>query len=83
MKVTVKTFAALRDIFGSANVEIDVSSDATVREVLRVVNELYPKMDKIASQIMIAVNMEYVDLDHTVHQNDEVALIPPVSGGSK
>tara|TARA_Y100000590_G_scaffold58319_1_gene61629 strand:- start:2433 stop:2684 length:252 start_codon:yes stop_codon:yes gene_type:complete len=83
MKVTVKTFAALRDIIGSANVEIDVSSDATVREVLRVVNELYPKMDKIASQIMIAVNMEYVDLDHTVHQNDEVALIPPVSGGSK
>ena len=83
MKVTVKTFAALRDIIGSANVEIDVSSDATVREVLRVVNELYPKMDKIASQIMIAVNMEYVDLDHAVHQNDEVALIPPVSGGSK
>mgnify|MGYP001159520412 FL=1 len=83
MKVTVKTFAALRDIIGSANVEIDVSSDATVREVLRAVNELYPKMDKIASQIMIAVNMEYVDLDHAVHQNDEVALIPPVSGGSK
>ena len=83
MKVTVKTFAALRDIIGTANVEIDVSSDASVREVLRVDNELYPKMDKIASQIMIAVNMEYVDLDHTVHQNDEVALIPPVSGGSK
>ena len=83
MIVTVKIFAALREIIGSASVEIDVSSDATVRDVIRGVSERYPGMGIIASQIMTAVNMEYVDLDQPVHQNDEVALIPPVSGGSK
>ena len=83
MLITVKTFAALREIIGSASVAIDVSSDASVRDVIKAVSERYPGMGIIASQIMIAVNMEYVDLDHPVHQNDEVALIPPVSGGAK
>ena len=83
MIVTVKTFAALREIIGFASVAIDVSSDATVRDVIKAIGERYPGTGMIASQIMIAVNMEYVGLDHPVHQNDEMALIPPVSGGSK
>ncbi|PZC50865.1 MAG: molybdopterin synthase catalytic subunit [Chloroflexi bacterium] len=83
MIVTVKTFAALREIIGSASVAIDVSSDASVRDVIKAVSERYPGIGIIASQIIIAVNMEYVSFDHPVHESDEVALIPPVSGGSK
>ncbi len=51
-------------------------SDLTA-EVLR----LYPTLTSDVSKLVVAVNEEYQDHSHTLHDGDETALIPPVSGG--
>jgi molybdopterin synthase catalytic subunit len=77
MHVTVRLFAALRDRAGAAEVELELPEGAVVRDALA-------QMSAIAQDIpvVMAVNLEYAAADAPLHAGDELALIPPVSGGS-
>ncbi len=77
--ITVKLFGITREIVGSPILEIE--------EVLESVGQLktfmmttYPKIKGLNS-LLIAVNSEYAEDDQTLKSTDEIALIPPVSGG--
>ncbi len=79
MKVTVKLFAGAREKAGSDAAELEVASPARVRDLLKTLGELYPELRLIPGRW--AVNMDFVSAEHAVTSEDEVAFIPPVSGG--
>src|SRR5437660_1711905 len=74
MRVTVRLFAGLRELAGHSSLELDdVASVADVWPRLELGNE--------PPGLLYAVNREYVAREHALADGDEVALIPPVSGG--
>lgn len=79
MKLKILAFGITRDIVGGA--EISFETDAKNMSELRVALESkYPEMRKLKA-LFIAVNQAYANDDQIIHEHDELALIPPVSGG--
>ena len=79
--VSVRLFAGLRERAGTDRLEVELPDDARVADVLAAmastpVGALRPR------ECVVAVNREYADADALVHAGDEVALVPPVSGGA-
>jgi MoaE-MoaD fusion protein len=77
MQVRVRLFAGLRERAGADEVSIELPEDARVRDALARFAELTG-----GAPVVMAVNHEYADADAPLHSGDELALIPPVSGGS-
>ncbi|WP_404357507.1 molybdopterin converting factor subunit 1 [Methylotuvimicrobium sp. KM1] len=77
MSVKVRYFASLKDSIGRSEDLVDVNGIVTVAEIWAMANANRPMSDNI----LAAVNMEYVDIEHTVQNGDEVAFFPPVTGG--
>lgn len=80
MKYKVNLFGITRDIVGSNSTEVELSQSADVQAVLRELKTNYPKLKDLKS-LLIAVNSEYAESDLILSESDEIALIPPVSGG--
>jgi MoaE-MoaD fusion protein len=79
--VSIRLFAGLRERAGSDRLEVELPDDARVADVLAAmastpVGALRPR------ECVVAVNREYADADEPVRAGDEVALVPPVSGGT-
>lgn len=78
MKMEILAFGIAREIFGGKSTTVEGISD--VSSLKKALEQQYPKLKELRSY-MIAVNNEYAD-DHTLlNQGDEIAIIPPVSGG--
>ncbi|HEY2653138.1 MAG TPA: molybdenum cofactor biosynthesis protein MoaE [Solirubrobacteraceae bacterium] len=77
MRVSVRLFAGLRERAGRDVVELELGDDALVSDALARLDEL---VDGVP--VVMAVNQEYAVADTELHAGDELALIPPVSGGS-
>jgi MoaE-MoaD fusion protein len=75
MRVTVRLFAGLRERVGRSRLEL---------EDVALIDDVWPALDLGAEPpgLLYAVNREYVERGHALADGDEVALIPPVSGGS-
>ena len=82
MKVKVKLFAVHRQLMGQRELHIDVPHGATVLDVWRQLKLQFPKMEHLSNNLLAAVNQDYAPLDTHLREDDEVAFIPPVSGGS-
>ncbi len=82
MKITARFFASSRDAVGQSQLELEVPEGSSVATLLERLSADYPKLAGYASHLMIAVNAEYAERSATLHAGDEVAFIPPVSGGS-
>jgi molybdopterin converting factor subunit 1 len=80
MKYKINLFGITRDIVGNNITEIEMSQSADVQTVLSKLKMTYPKLKDIKS-LLVAVNSEYAESDLVLSENDEIALIPPVSGG--
>jgi MoaE-MoaD fusion protein len=74
MLVSVRLFAGLRERAGAANVEVELPEPATVADLLAA-------MDLAPRSCVAAINREYADPAAPIAPGDEVALVPPVSGG--
>ena len=81
MKVTVLFFALYRERAGRAELSLELPKGATVSSVLERVRNLFPGLAPDSVSIVAAVNAEYAEPDHAVSEGDQIALIPPVSGG--
>ena len=81
MKVRLRFFAAIREIVGCEEMERDVAEGLSTGGLLDELVSEYPKLGPFATVVQIAVNHEVVDLRHAVKPDDEVAFLPPVSGG--
>ncbi|WP_091372968.1 MoaD/ThiS family protein [Mucilaginibacter sp. X5P1] len=80
MNINVLAFGIAKDIFGGSTVRLELANDATVYNLKYSLENQYPRLKQLASY-MIAVNNEYALLGDTIHESDEIAVIPPVSGG--
>jgi molybdopterin converting factor subunit 1 len=80
MKYKINLFGITRDIVGSNITEIELGQQADVQAVLVKLKTDFPKLREIKS-LLVAVNSEYAEADLVLSENDEIALIPPVSGG--
>lgn len=83
MKVIVRYFAIYREAAGESQVEMDVDEGATLGDLLGAVFKKHPKLEKWADSIVCSVNKKYADADRVLAEGDEVALLPPVSGGAR
>ena len=81
MRVTVRLFARLRDIAGAAEIARDVPTGATIGSLWHDLAAEFPSLEPYARSISSAVNADYARMDHVVGDGDEVAFLPPVSGG--
>jgi len=77
MQVTVRLFAQLRERAGRRELELDLPDGARVADALAAVSDLAAGLP-----LVMAVNREYAAADHPLAAGDELALIPPVSGGA-
>lgn len=82
MKVTVKLFARLREIAGAAKLERELGEGAKVENLLDALHAEFPRLDKMMARTIISVNQEFATFDTPLHDGDEVAIFPPVSGGA-
>lgn len=82
MIVTLRLFAVARQRVGAAEVGVELAGPATVGELKRAVAEQYPALAPMLPGMMVAVEGEYAAEDRRIEPDQEVALIPPVSGGS-
>ena len=79
LKVKVQAFGIVKDIFGASCIEISPEG-VTVSELKAQLERDYPKLKALAS-FLIAKNNEYAEGSDQINVNDEIAIIPPVSGG--
>ena len=81
MTTTVRFFALLRDRAGLAELSLDLPLAATVSDAADRLAERFPPIAAMLPRVAFAVNREYVPRSTELHDGDELALIPPVSGG--
>src|SRR3990170_3904948 len=81
MNVNVRLFAGLHDLLGQREIRIELADNATVAELRRELARRYPVVTPYLPTLICAVDEEYVDTEHLLKDGDDVAIIPPVSGG--
>ena len=81
VKVAVRFFALYRERAGRTSMPLELPKNSTVGDLIAHVRNIFPLLAPPDVDIVAAVNAEYVEGDRVLNQGDEVALIPPVSGG--
>jgi molybdopterin synthase catalytic subunit len=82
VRIQVLYFAVLRERFGRDGEPIDLPPGSRVADLLAWIREQQPAFPSLERRVQVAVNRQMVAADHVLAEGDEVALIPPVSGGS-
>jgi molybdopterin converting factor subunit 1 len=82
MRVSVRLFAGLRERAGGQHVEVELPEGAVVEDLLAAMGST-PVGPLAPGQCVVAINREYAPRGEPIREGDEVALIPPVSGGSE
>ncbi len=83
--ITLKFFASLRSIAEKEEDSLDIENPITIDQLSDIISETAPKMGAIIRErkVMISVNQEMASADTIIHDGDEVAFLPPFSGGAK
>ena len=81
MTITVKLFAILRDRAGTSELTLDLPRGSAASVALESIASRYPALRDHLPRAALAINREYVPRDTALSDGDELALIPPVSGG--
>jgi molybdopterin converting factor subunit 1 len=81
MTVRLRFFASLRERLKTSEAERSLRAGATVGELWAALCRERPDLEPLSASMSFAVNREYVGREHVLVDGDEVALIPPVSGG--
>ncbi len=80
MKVNVRLFASLREVFKAPYLEVELPEGATVADLVEVIREDAPHLGH-GGRFHVTINKEFVEQDAVLHNGDEVAIFPPVGGG--
>ena len=80
MQIDILAFGITKDIVGGSSIQVQIPEGSSVKVLKEQLCEQFPAMQKLTS-LLIAVNEEYGDELQILAEKDEVALIPPVSGG--
>ena len=80
MNIKILAFGIAKDIVGGRALDFSIAQTSTVGQLKNALLEKYPKFENLSS-LAIAINNEYAENDYLIQENDEIVLIPPVSGG--
>ncbi len=80
MQIKIHTFGIARDICGGPILRLELPDNATAGQLKQRLTEQYPRLGALAS-FLLAVNEEYAEPDTLLRMDDDIAVIPPVSGG--
>jgi molybdopterin converting factor subunit 1 len=83
VRVTVRLFARLREITGASEMPREVEPGATLATLWRDLAREFPDLAGYERSVSSAVNADYARMSHELRDGDEVAFLPPVSGGSR
>lgn len=81
MTIRVRVFASVREILGRPEITLEVPEGATAGSILDRLSADYPRLQRLAPVLRLAVNREYAESGRVLAAGDEIALLPPVSGG--
>jgi molybdopterin converting factor subunit 1 len=81
MILRVRLFARARDLGGADTLSVEVPAGATVADLRRGIAVVAPALAALVTRCAVAVNSDFADDSRTLGETDEVALLPPVSGG--
>jgi molybdopterin synthase catalytic subunit/molybdopterin converting factor small subunit len=82
MQITVKLFGAVREAAGAKELSLELAVGARPADIWGQLASEYPATEPLGTRLAVAVNLEVSDMDAELHDGDEVAFLPPVSGGS-
>lgn len=82
MQVKVLFFGQLKELVGAGEEQVELPAGAAVADLLARYRLRVPHWADLQSSLAVAVNQEYADAEAPLHANDEVAFLPPVSGGA-
>jgi molybdopterin converting factor subunit 1 len=82
LHVKIKLFGSVREAAGSSEIIEEVADGASVADLRAQLSAVYPLIEKYGSHLRVAVNCEMADEGSALSEGDEVALLPPVSGGA-
>ena len=82
MTVRALFFAHFQDFVGARERDLSLPASADVRELARELTALYPRLGDLLQHGRVAVNAEFADAGSPLRDGDEVAFMPPMSGGS-
>lgn len=80
MQLNILLFGITKEIVGQQKLQVEMPSHATVTHLLENLKQTYPAL-KDLDAMLVAVNNEYGQQNQTLEESDEIAIIPPVSGG--
>ena len=80
-QVSVLFFASLRDAMGQSSLDWPYKASLTVNDLTQELSKQFPALQAYGSTLLFAVNEEYVSGDQILKPGDQLALLPPVSGG--
>src|ERR1700737_746852 len=83
MQVRILFFGVLKDLAGQTTDSLSLPGGATLREVFSHYEERMPSLASLKASIAMSVNQEYASLETKLKDGDEIALLPPVSGGAE
>jgi molybdopterin converting factor small subunit len=81
MRVAVQFFSQLKEIAGGAEETVELPNDATVGQLLALLYEKHPGLEKWDRTILVGAGVEFVERDYQLQPQDRVAIMPPVQGG--
>ena len=83
--ITLKYFASLKSIAEKEEDRLDIENPITLDQLSDIISKTAPKMGEIIREkkVLITINQEMASVDTIIHDGDEVALLPPFSGGTK
>ena len=81
MKVRLHLFSQLKDLAGTADLNVDLAARATVSDLLKTLYERAPALREHDNSILVGVGVEFVDRNYVIKPGDEIAIMPPVQGG--
>ena len=80
MEIKLLAFGIVRDFFGGPSIEVELEDGATVSALKAYLETRYPAIRRLSS-CLVAVNNDYAGDEQVLERTDEIAIIPPVSGG--
>jgi len=83
MNIHVLFFGAARDAVEANQLDLELEAPATVSSAFQSLKERFAKLERFGRSLLFAVNQEYATPDTQLKENDELAVFPPVSGGSQ
>jgi len=82
MRIKVLYFGQLQEIAGGRNETAEIPAGSTLNDLMSALYQKFPGIKDYEASLAIAVNQEFARMDHALGEGDEVALLPPVSGGN-